>query len=295
MKKLAILFLPLLAAACAGGGGGGGSASTSPASNFSSFSQVTPNSTTTMTGGSTQWNYTASGNTVTGGTSLGQSATGASLQFSLNASGDVTTLSVAAAQGGGASFNVASGDSIGDVTINSTSYTLARSANKQNTLWAGNDFEYQTFGYWSTGWGSGSGNLGGFTVGNPTSGSDIPTTGTATFTGSALGGYSSNGVGGTTQASMSSKVDFAARTITYATSGTRILDTGTLAPQLNTSGLFVYSAGTNQFAGAIATGDGAYKGTAVGNFYGPSAKEMGGTYNMSGATGIMTGGFGGKR
>lgn len=35
-------------------------------------------------------------------------------------------------------------------------------------------------------------------------------------------------------------------------------------------------------------------GTVSGQFYGPSANEIGGTYNLSG-TGLMGGAFGGKR
>lgn len=296
MKKLAILALPLIVAACAGGGGGGGgSASTSPAANFTNWSALGPNSTITAAGSSTQLSYTQSGDTVSPSSGT-QSATGASVTVGLNAAGDLSTFALQSGQGASFTLDRAKGDSFNDFTVNGIPVSYLQSKNGQNEATLSNGFEYQGFGVWATGIGTGSGNAGAVSVGSVTPATNIPTTGSATFSGTTIGTLTVNGIPDNFVASSTSKVDFAARTIAYSTAGTTILGTGgASAAGLNMSGLFVYNAGSNQFSGAVATGNGAFKGSALGNFYGPNANELGGTYNMTGASGVMFGGFGGKR
>ena len=99
---------------------------------------------------------------------------------------------------------------------------------------------------------------------------------------------------------MTANADFTNRSIGFATSNTQVTDLSgtTIGPNLglNLSGNLTYSAGTNQFSGPVSTTSPALSGTATGQFYGPTANEIGGTYGLTGS-GVsgMLGAFGGKR
>jgi hypothetical protein len=129
----------------------------------------------------------------------------------------------------------------------------------------------------------------------------VPTTGSATFVGSARGFYITPG--GTqaqeTSASMSGQVNFGAREIGFSTSGTILQGVGPV-DQLDISGTLRYSANSNTFTGTVQPRVGGMTGSATGRFYGPQAQELGGVYNLTGPGGPLTpermiGGFGGRR
>lgn len=281
MKKLALLSLPLILAACAGGGssGGGGSASTTP---FSSWAAVAPNSTVQLSGGSTQYTYTSTSATLNG-----QSITGASVTVAENASNIPTSVTIQSAQGASVSVNTANGD-----TITTSGGVLSGQSKDGKTQILGISYDYQSFGIWNNG--SGSGTVGAVTSGNATAAANIPTTGSATFSGKSLGVYGSNGAGYFTAADMTANVNFANRSIAFATTNTTNTDTGAKVAGLNMGGSFAYNAGSGQFSGGVGTVNG-MSGTGSGQFYGPAATEIGGTVALSGNGGIFTGAFGGKR
>jgi hypothetical protein len=163
-------------------------------------------------------------------------------------------------------------------------------------------WNYQAFGFWAqlptpNTWISGV-----ISVGAATPGNAVPTTGNATFTGAAAGFYvdPAGAIFGT-GASMTANADFSTRSIGFGTSNTILtpFTGGSDIPNsgLDLSGTLTYSAGTNGFAGTVNTADTTLNGTATGQFYGPNAQEIGGTYGLNTGSGLshMLGAFGGKQ
>jgi transferrin binding protein len=159
------------------------------------------------------------------------------------------------------------------------------------------EFDYQSYGTWAR-------SPTDFVIamatstGQATPANALPTTGTATYMGSARGiyGVAGNGERVGTTAAMSAQVNFETREIGFATSNT-ITSGERSMPELNISGTLRYSAGVNNFSGAVQNQSGDMTGQAQGRFYGPAAQEIGGVYSLSsaGRIHILTGGFGGKK
>ena len=179
----------------------------------------------------------------------------------------------------------------------------ATSSNNRNTAMLAdpiaNGWSYQSYGVWITGLGVG-GTQGGISYGNPST--VVPLAGTATFAGNAAAIYVNPiGVPALATANMTANVDFGALTVAWGTSNTVLANsvvaknvTSTVAaPQLDANGLLTIS-GT-QFTGAAQTNNLNLTGQAAGQFYGPNATEIGGTYGLRG-NGVesLRGAFGGK-
>lgn len=137
-------------------------------------------------------------------------------------------------------------------------------------------------------------------VGAPTTGSAIPTSGTAIFTGK-LGGIYVDAAGNdfVTASALTVNADFAARTLGVSSTGTvksPDLSTTSAASNLNLSGTLAYAAGTNSFAGTLTNGS-TLSGTSTGRFYGPNAEELGGVFILKAGSGVETygGAYGAKR
>ncbi len=180
----------------------------------------------------------------------------------------------------------------------------AVSANGQDIAIAANPsahgFEYQSFGAWLTGRGTGAGTAGVLSVGNETSGSNIPKSGTGIFTGVAGGVYVDQaGQDYAVSANASLAADFAKRTAEFTTLGSQKISnfdaSVTGASDLDLTGTLTYGAGSNAMTGTVVSGSG-MSGTANGRFYGPNAVEAGGIFHLRGP-GVETygGGFGTKR
>lgn len=169
-------------------------------------------------------------------------------------------------------------------------------------------FEYQSFGVWGrldeT---TGRGVAGAFSVGSKTAVADIPTTGSATFVGSATGIYAVGDNARLTAAKMTADVSFATRTVAFSTSNTQAGGLGEIIGSqpgspgwhdragLDLSGTLSYAAGSNNITGDVRSADG-MTGAAAASFYGPNAAEVGGTFAVGeGTTRRFFGGFGGKR
>lgn len=161
-------------------------------------------------------------------------------------------------------------------------------------------WEYQTFGAWMTGRTANQGSFGATSVGAPTAGSAIPRLGAATFTGSAGGIYiDAGGTNHTASSAVTVDADFLNRSLAFSTSGTEItgIDAGAVpvaAANLDMAGTLTYASAKNKFTGVVtATG---LSGTSTGQFYGPTAEELGGVFNLAGA-GIeaYSGGYGAKK
>lgn len=175
-------------------------------------------------------------------------------------------------------------------------------------------YTYQTFGVWSV-VGAPAVTEGYFSTGVPTAVATLPAVGTASYTGVAVGSLvdAATREPADTTATMNATVDFAARTVAFATTGTTSLSNNaavgalpTANPGLNMSGTLSYAAGSNTFAGPVSTTNG-MSGNATGRFYGPgiaaatatkaigAPPEIGGTFAVMGAgVGAMQGAFGGN-
>jgi hypothetical protein len=180
---------------------------------------------------------------------------------------------------------------------------------------ASTTFKYQTFGPWAYDNGSTGGNLSWFSYGIPFS-ATMPTTGTATYAGIAVGYYiDTSGTMYATTADMSATADFGASTMSFSTSNTNTIDVNSGATAANAA-LDLTSSTTspltikgNNFTGTVANAAGTISGNATGLFYGSSTglttgsaggaavgtpEEIGGTYAATGTGGAMLGAFGGK-
>ena len=182
-------------------------------------------------------------------------------------------------------------------------YSGFESADKTKVLMMAevNLFEYQSYGIWTTGIGTASGTYGAVSVGSPSPAAAIPTQGVATYTGSA-GGRHVDAAGPVffATAQMSTSVDFFKRELYFRTSNTSqspnpVADFYTGNNTLDMTGTLNIVPGTNQFRGAVTTGNG-MTGTATGRFYGAAIQEIGGTFSTTGA-GVQSysGAFGGVK
>jgi len=303
-KKIALLSLPIIALLSGCGGGGGGGSSLTQIT-FSDWDSITKPSQVNLEGLSVDFSYTA-GSKVSTITNKGvDSTTTASVNYRTN---DTISKVSFTSQNGTVTFNEDGTDTIGDTGTTLYGYNQAGS----NFLLAANplnssvDWNYQTFGIWETGRGTGSGTAGGISVGAATDGSSIPTSGTATYSG-YIGGVlvDYDGDDFVTRGRVSLGADFANRTLTFATTSTDYISpvastpTWTSDSDLNISNAtgtkLSWSAATNSFTGNVVDGN-SLSGTVTGKFYGPAAEEVGGIYNISGSgLNRHAGAFGAKR
>lgn len=326
MKKIAIgmCFLTILAG-CGGGGGGsssggsGGGSSSQPT--FTSWGAIKPNTTTAVSGTSQEVSYTANPATdlVTSLSPLTPNESGATYFLTTNANNQASAISIRSARGTTVTFNNANRSTLasavryfptpqffatytGAITGDGTSAALA--ADERAAGW-----NYQSYGVWISGRGTGAGTAGAASVGALTQAGNIPTVGSATFRGTSAGIYvGPQGNYLITTAFMNADVSFANRTVNLSTINTSAASAasiingsfGTSTPALNISGSLSYAPGTNSISGAVTTAGSSngtpMTGTAKGAFFGPNANEIGGTFGVKG-TGMETfaGGFGGKR
>lgn len=323
-KLLAVAFVSMSLSACGGGGGSNGTVPSTPVTPteppptpvtptepplpagtpFTSWSDVQAGSTVVVPGMSQEVIQTTANGLVTSISTptVVDTATSAFTE-TLNASGELTTF-VITSPAGSVSFDTSVGDNIGVLAIDNTiiaavkpdSSSLALAADPSKFGW-----EYQSFGVWSTDRTSSSSRAGVMSVGAPTAGAAIPTSGTATFTGKSIGYYAdATGLGHSAYSDLSVNVDFAARTLALSSTGTvKTHDYQTTSPasNLNLTGTLTYAAGTNSFAGLLTTNGGTLTGASSGRFYGPSAEELGGVFNLKAGSGVETygGAYGAKR
>ena len=282
--------LPLaLLSGCGGGGGGGGAATTTLAS-FVKWSSITPPETVTIEGISqdaTFTTHTTPGGVVTEMVDEGVS-TSSSATLEYDSEGNLERVTIATPH-----TNATWESTSGDLYTDSGVVIMTDSAGANvgiafDPLDPAINWEYQTFGVWETGRGTGSGTTGAITIGAPTTGSAIPVVGNTTFTGRAAGYYVD--APGTndylTASAITVNVDFANQALAFSSTGTRTLDpislTPSEAPTLDMSGTLIYAAGTNSFTGTVTTTDLSLSGSSTGQFYGPNAEELGGVFFLVG-------------
>jgi len=302
----AVLLMPLVALAglltgC-GGGGGGGVTGPITIGSFIRWSAITPPATVNIDGVSADADYVAPAPDfdVTSVTDEGFNDT-ASASISYRANGTISRISVNTPNGT-VTWDETLGDFIDDsdplivTAVNAANTDIAVAVDAVPLGW-----EYQTFGAWETGRGTGSGTFGAISVGAPTPGASIPTLGNPVFSGATVGAYvddtGSNDY--ITVRDLTVAADFGARSLAFSTDNTQNIHTVTAvqssATDLNLSGTLSYAAGTNGFSGPL-TATGGMNGLAEGRFYGPNAEELGGVFSLSGSgVEAYSGAFGGAR
>lgn len=302
--KYIVIAATAFLSACGGGGGGGGSAAPTPYM-FTSWSAVQPNSIVQASGPSTSFNYSA--NSTTGAVrsivSNGFSTSNILLTYG---NGDLNLSGIQIQFGGCATCGTATVNpgetirAIGSGPVPSLIYGInqARTTEILGINAPSYGWNYQTYGVWVTGEGTGSGTAGAVSAGSATPVTGMPSTGTAIFTGNTIGIWAATGLPAyATAANMTANVNFGSRSLGFSTSGTvasSFNGGGAFsAPGLNMSGVATFQ-GSSSFSGPVSTASG-MSGSIVGQFYGPNANEIGGTYNLMGGGSSMGGGFGGKR
>jgi len=299
-KKIAFLSLPIIAllSGCGGGGGGGGSSLTQIT--FTDIDSVTVPSVVNINSGiARDFSYTASSTAVTSVFTNPTDIDPSGVALTYNS--DTTLNKVAiTTDNSSVTINESSGGNIGnlgnDIVYGYDSagedFILAANPVSSNIDW-----NYQTFGIWETGRGTGSGTAGGISVGALTDPSNIPTSGSATFSG-YYGGVLVDTTGNDfiTKGSLTATIaDWSARSIAFQTSNDQYVSPVSSTPSWKSdpsqamSGTLSYSSSYNAdnivFGGVITDGYG-WSGTLAGKFYGPNAEEMGGVFSIYGNGGV---------
>jgi hypothetical protein len=314
--RAAALSIALVVLAACGGGGGGSSgpsfveqpfASSAAAGGastdvpFTSFAAVNVNQAVAMDGVA----VTASGTHTVApnddvtikSVNINDFGSG-SARLTYDASGSVKALSISTPQSS-ATFDRDTPEHElgckGPVCAGRTPSAAILAANPSEFGW-----NYQTFGVWAVEAGPETWTAGAMSVGAPTPGNALPTTGQFTFEGATSGAFvNSAGTPFSTAAQVRADVNFETRNIAFSTSRTTTVNLNNGKPDfdadsLNVSGTFSYAPGVNAFSGSLSAVNG-MTGQGSGRFYGPAAQEMGGVYRLQGQAGSMIGGFGAKR
>ena len=159
-------------------------------------------------------------------------------------------------------------------------------------------FEYQTFGVWSKAVSGSSEHGGVMSTGISTPVSGIPTSGTATYNGVALGFITDDDgkIGGVT-GEFTAVAEFSNRSLAMSTTNTIIAFPSEEAIDgLDMTGTLSYTSGSGVFSGNVLTDNG-FTGSATGRFYGPNAEEIGGVILIQGPNNLAAAalGFGAKK
>ena len=287
---------PLLAALLAGtltacGGGGGGSG---PPVTFDGFSALPADGTVTFQAETRTTQYTA--NLATGQFTFG------TVNRNENSSATATLADGAATavQVSSAPASVQFRQSEGDTFVLANGVFAARSAAGTSAFFVADpvisNFEHQTYGAWLIGTGTRSGAFGVGSFGRRTEDPSAVQISRASYTGAASGFFRS----AATQrvdgfdAALGATVDFVQDSFSISTALSTRTAFGTTiprsAPELNISGTGSLSG--NRLSAAVANGNGSLSGDLTGWTYGPSATEIGGTFQLDGSLGEMFGSFG---
>ena len=301
IKPSTILILPacLTLAACGGGGGG----ALGPVT-FTSFSTIPKPGQVQFTGASVEGDFTTNSSSLVTNV-VNQQAGAVNVLATYDAAGVQTAGDI---KGTRSSLSFGASDPVynmvtlglpgGKLVTSAYGTTAAAFANPTDL---GNN--YQNFGVWETGVNAGAGRVGAASLGAATPAASVPTSGTANFSGNAIGVHiDSAGNNYVTASTVALAANFGARTVDLTSSNTKKYNLNTRsvynfsASNLNLSGTLSYSAGSNSFSGSVQTANG-LTGTASGSFYGPAATEVGGTFSTKAATGVENymGAFGAKR
>lgn len=289
-------------AAC---GGGGSSNTYGTTGGFTSWGAIRPNTTVAIAGLSQEGSYRYDDAGLVAAPVVSPATTDTTVSLREDLGGELVLLSIATPSGT-VGFSTANGDTIlvGDGVVEAETAAFTASGGERGAFYLGLDpeavgWDYQTFGLWGTDDGVGNASLGTVSYGRVTPASAVPATGSAQYLGTFLGFYvgpAGTGEDATTGA-LRVDVDFAQRTLAFATSGT-LDSSGSARPELELRGSdLAYAAASNDFAGTLTNAGGTMRGPVRGRFYGPAAEELGGVFALEADASWETygGAFGARR
>lgn len=259
---------------------------------FSTFSAVGANDTVTLNGTTISGGYTTNGSgdvTSIDGASLRQSvADSAEIGFVSSAMRAVATRSGPSS----VSFDTKTGDSVvpqRDLLVFGNASGARLVALDPQAV--GQD--HQIAMTWTTGIGTGAGQVGAGSFGSVTPSGAARVGSAATYSGKFVG---ARGAVGSptflTEGDADLKVNFNSSTFTLETYETRVtnVNTGALNGFVSNRN-FAGTINGSTLTGAPVTG----VGTVVGSFYGPNGEEVGGTFGITSSSSAAIGAFGAKR
>jgi len=310
IKAGTVLGAILLLSGCGGGGGGGSSAAVTQTT-FTDWSSIVKPTQVNLEGIATDISYvTDAGVTKIASITDHGYYNSATANVTYRADSTISKLNFDTYNGAVTFDEDATTDTIGNINIQGAGVVYGYDAAgskfiiSADPLDSANNWNYQTYGIWETGRGTGSGTAGAVSVGSVTLGSSIPTSGSATYTGHFGGAASDvNGVDWLTTGDASVGVNFATRSLDFATTNSKYTSpvassspSWASASSLNMTGTLTYSDATNHFNGTVTDGY-AGSGAVNGKFYGPNAEEIGGVFSLGTypSTRFHAGAFGGKR
>ncbi len=293
------IFILFSIASCGSESGTGGSSSSF---NFVRWSAISPPTTVNLEGVSQSTSYSSTNSIVTGVGTPSSASENSSASIKYRTNGTIERISVSTPTTS-VSWNESNGETIDDTEIVIFGYNddFSKIGTVLDPVHPALDWNYQTFGVWLTGYRKGGGNIGAISVGSPTPGSAVNTTGSATFVGITTGVYinSSGSNQYLTVGDLTANVNFSDRSVGITTTGTSktslVTGSQTIDSGLNMTGTLKYAPNNSSFNGSLTT-NGGMSGTSNGRFYGPNTQELGGVFFLRG-TGLETygGGYGAKR
>ena len=216
--------------------------------------------------------------------------------------------------GAGTQDGLASDNLSGTVTVSGTSYNLQ----VKDIGFSAAALNYSTFGFWQLSPSSSSTNnpveVGWYAVGSKTGSTNVPSTGSANYSGKTDGAvvFNAKSTAYTFSGNAALAANFGTGTITGSLTGLNAYSVGNSSGQTNvgtlndinlTSGTISGDAFSGNAAAAATSGSAAnlsgLSGSFRGNFFGPSAQEAGGTLYMTSGSGssmvLLEGSFGTKQ
>ena len=298
IRKRTILSLALLATTAACGGGGGGAAGPAPAA-ASGGAAPASGVSTNFNNPSVVASTDAKGNVGT--PTMAADQTSQTATMTVGDTGETITINVPG-MGVNHTFNTSANQLALDGTVKFNGADVFSGGGAQVAMYKdGNGgvlvsdnsgkLSFSNYGIWANGdsdLGQKVTAVGAFATGAETLATDLPTTGTATYQGSAVATGTSGGQNTNWAGTFTGGVDFAART---ATVGVNMVSS-TDQSALNLSSGPMSMTGP-RFSGAIA-GSGV-SGSTAGALYGPAANEMAGVFSASGAGTTVLGAYGGAQ
>lgn len=188
---------------------------------------------------------------------------------------------------------------------NVTFFGAYNSSETKSVLFGGSsDYNYQAFGWWME-LTSNSGIGATFTTGALTNPANIPTSGSASYSGFSTGLYTTAGgdlyitgsrISASAFFSPFLNLDPRVSLTSSDTNGVNInTDIQTPLNQLNFSGSLPINFTNSSFTGNVSSADNSWTGSSSGVFYGPALEEIGGTFRLSNGTANYIGSFGAKK
>lgn len=288
-KNLSLLTVSLLLAACGGGGGDGGGV---VPTDFTSWSSIEPGSTVLAKGVSTEVVYQLDemGQLIVFDPTTDAANTSVTMSFDADGNPSLVRVTTPNTIFEADLFGPIFEGAVGALNSDPNSSSLFAIFADPGFFPGAFDYEYQTFGLWESIGDGESLVFGAFSFGAPTAGSAVPTTNSASFVGNFGGNYvNAAGDQFISSGEVNVGVNFVDRSLAFTTSFSEVtqdFDTFTPNEGLNLSGTLIYQPGVNSFSGTVTSVSG-MTGTSVGQFYGPSAQELGGVFELQG-TGVET-------